>query len=1041
MKQSLILLRQFETYDLQNRDSLLEPYKRNLDEAIQRFLVQFNHDFHGACSVDCTDSTLLQSYLEAALADEVSQQDVATLQKLHLLIGRVLSPDQMEDQDVIPRLRVLYQALQQKTLHVFQAQGTLAGLLAIIASAKADSWEEPRVVAELEKIETGLVDIKLSGRPAMEDLLDLQSKVLSLSQSGTGANKKYIVFLNNIFRGDLSGLLEQLAAASPDEIICHYKHTHAVLPGLINVLMLARKNNLNNPQLILQLDAITRRVSRWQRQGRMDDLGEIVEQLEIISKSVGCENKTFIRLANHMLQDGNVLGDIKVEITPEIHQSGMELPRKARKVALVDIDGTLILKSGGINLNLIAKLKEYDDVILFTQRSKFLQISNIYSVLAMLAPEAAVPEHITTSHVILALQAHGINPVGVSSSVDPFFGEPMCYYDGAQMEAFEAEAFEMGLEVKLHPDRQPQGLSSLTREIEADNKHIQSRLASQSDDSQQHAPPDQYYPKNKVVQYAHLLRELKSRYSDAQLEVSVFDDQADNLGEILDSKLIPECDKPVAFLVDSYSCAPLLMRLPGIDQEKYSRLLFKNLALFVDYLLALRSLNTQSVHHGLLEQQVDEVIERLFRIKSAMQFDAALLDIAAPLEVISKIPDLNLLTPDVTPVDLLSAIRGNPSATPARMLIEYVRQEFHSDHSDSEFSQGIKDARTLTVGEFHIARLLRPAQRNFTRFYQALFESSYDDDAMNDTEHEHVLETKYNRFLATADSLGRLGLKDAAPSLMRAAISNFFKTTEIDIIGYYKLRAFSQVLEYKSDLSADKSRYYMGLSFYFEQAGGIIDQARINILTGIAYKKGIRNPEEVDTFIEQNVDHFEALARKELMAALVSRYPLAEIPARIRELIPIKDDRNRFNREFFEYQVTHAYEIHYRQMKLTIYDDLDHAAKRLYEQRLAEFPHDHFNYKLATKRNEGLSLVALSKTQGMDRKTNPIYDQLIRESETEYETAKQELRAHCRKEVYERARDARIQAGDEVARQFIIHIKSLIKIRDGKPESEFWAVR
>lgn len=111
-------------------------------------------------------------------------------------------------------------------------------------------------------------------------------------------------------------------------------------------MMLARKNNLNNPQLILQLDAITRRVSRWQRQGRMDDLGEIVEQLEIISKSVGCENKTFIRLANHMLQDGNVLGDIKVEITPEIHQSGMELPRKARKVALVDIDGTLILKSG-----------------------------------------------------------------------------------------------------------------------------------------------------------------------------------------------------------------------------------------------------------------------------------------------------------------------------------------------------------------------------------------------------------------------------------------------------------------------------------------------------------------------------------------------------------------------------------------------------------------------------------------------------------------------------------------------------------------------
>ncbi len=103
--------------------------------------------------------------------------------------------------------------------------------------------------------------------------------------------------------------------------------------------------------------------------------------------------------------------------------------RKKKKVALVDIDGCLLIK-GELNLNLVKRLREggYDEIILFTQRSKFVQSLN----LPMLTDDTLKSTADAVASLSAALEG---KPIKVSTSVDSMFGEQFAYFD--QLKSFE----------------------------------------------------------------------------------------------------------------------------------------------------------------------------------------------------------------------------------------------------------------------------------------------------------------------------------------------------------------------------------------------------------------------------------------------------------------------------------------------------------------------------------------------------------------------------------------------------------------------------
>lgn len=213
-----------------------------------------------------------------------------------------------------------------------------------------------------------------------------------------------------------------------------------------------------------------------------------------------------------------------------------------KRVAFVDIDGCLVI-GGKLNHALVEQLKSYDEVILFTQRSKFLQIGQITRAY-LLSEDVKEDTIVNTPDAVDALSQAIKKPVKVSTSVDQYFGAPTEYYE-TSLKVFEQDLKEEAQ--KKDPDLKAFN-KRVTEEAGTIKKHLNI--------TDERASPETYYPQGKVEQcqgiMVHLPRLLGT---EEDVTVDFFDDSKRNHTEIIDSddKDLPK--KPNCMVVSgSYIC-------------------------------------------------------------------------------------------------------------------------------------------------------------------------------------------------------------------------------------------------------------------------------------------------------------------------------------------------------------------------------------------------------------------------------------------------------------------------------------------------------
>ncbi|KTD61485.1 Dot/Icm T4SS effector [Legionella santicrucis] len=202
------------------------------------------------------------------------------------------------------------------------------------------------------------------------------------------------------------------------------------------------------------------------------------------------------------------------------------------KIALVDIDGCLVQK-GQLNSNIVKRIKEenYDQVILFTQRSKYIQSLQLPSKF-LLNDEGGI---ITTEEAVKKLeeQLNG-KKVKVSTSVDEFFGEPCNYYE-AELKKFEQD---------FRKEYKENGDNANKAPFVCDANEELTQIRTKKGISEVNQDPYSYFPQGKVEQYQFLINRLHQTNSSENLAVDFFDDHIDNLKEVDQSKNInikPNC--------------------------------------------------------------------------------------------------------------------------------------------------------------------------------------------------------------------------------------------------------------------------------------------------------------------------------------------------------------------------------------------------------------------------------------------------------------------------------------------------------------------
>lgn len=214
------------------------------------------------------------------------------------------------------------------------------------------------------------------------------------------------------------------------------------------------------------------------------------------------------------------------------------LSKKEMKVALIDIDGCLV-QNNQLNPEIIKRIKEenYDQVILFTQRAKFLQIGQISRKYILDDVKPSSQDIVTTEDAVQALQKQLGQEVMVSTSIDQYFGEPLQYYE-TSLKYFEQELkqdcqkHEEGFDQKKFNRYVSEELSILRQELQINDATM---------------PPVEYFPQKKDEQYKVLLNHLKQMNPSANISIDFFDDRKANLAEVIQAKNIDI--KPNCFIV------------------------------------------------------------------------------------------------------------------------------------------------------------------------------------------------------------------------------------------------------------------------------------------------------------------------------------------------------------------------------------------------------------------------------------------------------------------------------------------------------------
>jgi len=217
-----------------------------------------------------------------------------------------------------------------------------------------------------------------------------------------------------------------------------------------------------------------------------------------------------------------------------------------RKVAFVDIDGCLLI-DGKLNPELVKKLERggYDEIVLFTQRSMYMQSGQIPRTInqiymeneEQLADAKDIKTHMhTTPQVIKALEKVLSREVKLSTSVDSYVGnkQPFGYKD--ELQAFEDELASKHIEycekygATADGEEASQALAAIHREMKQKlNTESEAVRAGRQEEMQtnlQGSEPDAFYPREKIAQYEACIRALGLNKDDV---IDYFDDSLENL--------------------------------------------------------------------------------------------------------------------------------------------------------------------------------------------------------------------------------------------------------------------------------------------------------------------------------------------------------------------------------------------------------------------------------------------------------------------------------------------------------------------------------
>lgn len=214
----------------------------------------------------------------------------------------------------------------------------------------------------------------------------------------------------------------------------------------------------------------------------------------------------------------------------------------------MDIDGCIV-HNNQLNQALVEQLREYDEIILFTQRSIFLQCGQITRKYQMSGVNK--DELVNTPDVVKALGTALGKPIRVSTSIDHYYeaGQPTQYYENV-LSGFEEE-------LKLGVSKVEQGNpytvpSPLVKQYNDEIAMVWEKVEKSASMKQQ--DPASFYPQGKVEQFAHLREALPAMLGTNDVAITYFDDSVDNLLEVAKAT----AEKPTAprclLVRESYIC-------------------------------------------------------------------------------------------------------------------------------------------------------------------------------------------------------------------------------------------------------------------------------------------------------------------------------------------------------------------------------------------------------------------------------------------------------------------------------------------------------
>lgn len=192
------------------------------------------------------------------------------------------------------------------------------------------------------------------------------------------------------------------------------------------------------------------------------------------------------------------------------------------KVAFVDIDGCLV-SDGKLNNRLVERLQEYDEIILFTQRSKYFQIQQIPRAFILRDTPPEESAIVNTPDAVNALENVIPKRVRVSTSIDFTFGDPTAYYETV------LGPFESALKEELKAKGDKFDRDRFNQMVQPETLALRSCL-----NTDENIPVDVLYPRDKVGQFESLASFLPYllNVDSEQISIDYYDDSIQNLEEV-----------------------------------------------------------------------------------------------------------------------------------------------------------------------------------------------------------------------------------------------------------------------------------------------------------------------------------------------------------------------------------------------------------------------------------------------------------------------------------------------------------------------------